>query len=99
MPSLFVELLFASPANRAWIRKDRKEQFRGVGLHLLRAAAELSLESGFNGRLKLESSPDFVDWYKKRGLLEASRRRILYEGRKYTPMELPAGRVTILLAP
>ena len=52
---------------------------------------------GFEGRLKLESSPGFVDWYEKRGLLVVSRQRIMHEGVKYTPMELAADRVSILL--
>jgi hypothetical protein len=95
--ALFVELLFAAPSNRQWIRNDRAEQFRGVGLYLLRAAAQLSREAGFGGRLKLESSPGFVEWYRKRGLLEVSSKRILHEGVKYTPMELETDRVEILL--
>jgi hypothetical protein len=95
--SLFVELLFTAPRNRPWIRVDHAEQYRGVGVELLRTAAELSLESGLQGRLKLESSPDFVDWYRKRGLLEVSANRILYEDVKYTPMELQTDRVSILL--
>ncbi len=95
--ALFVELLFAAPRNRQWIRRDRAEQFRGIGLGLLRTAAQLSVEAGFGGCLKLESSPDFVDWYKKRGFLEVSRALIVHDGIKYTPMELPADRVAILL--
>lgn len=98
-PALFVELLFAAPQSRPWVRTDRTEHFRGVGLYLLRAAAELSLEAGFAGRLKLEASPGSVGWYRKRGLLEVSRRRIVYEGVKYTLMELEADRVAPLLTP
>lgn len=97
-PALFVELFFAAPRNREWIRTDKAEQFRGVGLHLLRTAAELSEELDCDGRLKLESSPGFVDWYKRRGLLEVSSQRILHEGVKYTPMELQSDRVGLLLA-
>lgn len=97
-PALFVELLFAAPRNREWIRVDKSEQFRGVGLHLLRTAAELSKELDCDGRLKLESSPGFiVEWYKKRGLLEVSSQRILHEGVRYTPMELQSDRVSMLL--
>jgi hypothetical protein len=95
--ALFVELLFAAPRNRQWIRLDRAEQFRGIGLGLLRTAAQLSLGAGCDGRLKLESSPDFVDWYRKRGLLEVSTDRMLHEGVEYTPMELPTKHVSILL--
>jgi hypothetical protein len=95
--AIFVEMLFAAPRNRHWIRRDENEQLRGVGLQLLRTAAELSFEAGLKGRLKLESSPDFVDWYKKRGLLEVSADCILYQGVEYTPMELSADRVQFLL--
>ena len=96
-PALFVELLFAAPRTRHWVRLDKAEQFRGVGLHLLRTAAQLSIEAGFGGRLKLESSPNFVQWYKKRGLLEVSKSATVYEGVKYAPMELGGDRVSILL--
>jgi hypothetical protein len=96
-PALFVELLFIAPSNRHWIRKDNAEQFRGVGVNLLRTAAQFSLEAGFAGRLKLESSPAFVDWYENRGLLETSKERIIHEDVMYTPMELPSHRVSILL--
>jgi hypothetical protein len=95
--ALFVELLFAAPRTRHWIRHDRAEQFRGIGLHLMRAAAELSIEAGLEGRLKLDSSPNFVQWYRKRGLLPVSRRSIIHEGVRYTPMELDADRVSMLL--
>src|SRR5207249_3205535 len=96
-PALFVELLFAAARTRHWIRFDQAELFRGVGLHLLCTAAELSVLAGFSGRIKLDASPGFVQWYKKRGLLEVPATRIIYEGVEYTPMELPANRVTKLL--
>jgi hypothetical protein len=95
--ALFVELLFAAPRNRQWIRVDRAEQFRGIGLGLLRTAAQLSLEARCGGCLKLESSPDFVGWYKKRGFLEVSGGPVTHEGVEYTPMELSADRVSMLL--
>jgi hypothetical protein len=95
--ALFVGLLFVAPRNRHWIRGDRREQYRGVGVELLRSAAELSDELGFEGRLKLDASPGFVGWYAKRGLLEVSTQRIVYEDVAYTPMELDTDRVSILL--
>lgn len=96
-PALFVELLFAAPRNRYWVRRDRTELYRGVGLHLLRSAAEFSLSAGLGGRLKLEASPGFVEWYEKRGLLVVGGHRIIHEGVEYTPMELESGRVSVLL--
>jgi hypothetical protein len=96
--ALFVEMLFAAPRNRSWVRVDKKEQYRGVGLELLRAGAELSMEAGCEGRLKLDASPGSVSWYKKRGLLEVSTHRVAHEGVEYTPMELVTDRVRILLS-
>ena len=96
-PAVFVELLFVSPANRPWVRRDGAERFRGIGLHMLRVAAMLSVGAGCAGRLKLDASPGFVGWYKKRGLLVVPGRRILHEGVHYTPMELSTDRVPILL--
>ena len=95
---LFVELLFTAPRNRPWIRPDRAEQFRGVGVELLIFMAEASARAGFDGRLKLESSPGFVTWYAKRGLLETPEKPILHEGVTYTPMELTADAAKRLLA-
>jgi hypothetical protein len=95
--ALFVELLFAAPWNRPWVRIDRTEQFRGVGVQLMRTAAMLSIEAGLQGRLKLDASPASIEWYRKRGLLEVKTHRIVYEGVEYTPMELPANRVSLLL--
>src|SRR5438309_722549 len=34
--ALFVEMLFAAPRNRWWVRLGKREQYRGVGLELLR---------------------------------------------------------------
>jgi len=94
---LFVELLFAAPRNRNWVRLDRKNLYKGVGLALLRVAAEMSIQAGCEGRLKLDASPRSVDWYKNRGLLEVSAHRIVHEGVQYAPMELIADRVPMLL--
>jgi hypothetical protein len=85
---LFVELLFTAPRNRPWIRADRREKFRGVGVELLLAMAQESRRKRLHGRLKLESSPESMDWYTKRGLQKTSEKPILYEGVEYTPMEL-----------
>jgi hypothetical protein len=95
--ALFVELLFSAPRNRKWLRRDQTELFRGVGIQLLRTAAELSLEAGLGGRLKLEASPASLEWYRNRGLIVVSPERIVYEGVKYTPMELEAKRASLLL--
>ena len=80
-----------------WCLEAVFEQLRGVGLQLLRVGAELSLGAGLKGRLKLEASPGFVEWYTRRGLLRVSNERIIYENVQYTPMELLAERVVMLL--
>jgi hypothetical protein len=96
--ALFVELLFTAPRNRYWLRRDKTEQFRGVGLELLCAIAEESRDLGFGGRLKLESSQSFVGWYKNRGLQVTREDRITYEGVNYTPMELTSAAASKLVA-
>ena len=96
--ALFVEMLFAAPRNRWWVRLDQSEQYRGVGLELLRVGSELSIDAGCQGRLKLDASPGSVSWYKKRGFLEVSAGRMAHEGVEYTPMELVADRVRMLLS-
>jgi hypothetical protein len=96
--ALFVELLFTGPRNRPWLRHDATEQLRGVGFELLLAMSEASFEAGFGGRLKLESSPGFVRWYEKRGLLVTPEDPILHEGVRYTPMELTAAAAAQFLA-
>jgi len=88
--ALFVELLFTAPRNRIDLRKDGKHLLRGVGVKLLTWAAQYSREKGCNGRLLLDSSPDQIDWYEKRGLQTLERDPIIYESVEYTPMELPA---------
>ncbi len=95
--ALFVEMLFSAPRNRKWVRLDRKDLYKGVGLALLRVAAELSIEAGCEGRLKLDASPGSITWYKNRGLLEVSAHRIVHEGVEYRPMELSATGVPMLL--
>lgn len=93
MTGLFLELLFAAPRNRPWVRSDKAEQYRGVGVQLLRTAVALSMEAGCGGRLKLEASPGSVDWYRNRGLLDTAEERIVHEGVTYAPMELEADRI------
>jgi hypothetical protein len=94
---LFVELLSTAPRNRKWLRRDKSEQLLGVGLELLCAMAQESVERGLEGRLKLESSPSFVHWYEKRGLLRTGENPILHEGVWYTPMELTGQAASKLL--
>jgi hypothetical protein len=95
----FVELLFTAPRNRVRLRTDGREQFKGVGYHLLVCMAEISDELGFGGRLKLDSSPEFVDWYERFGLRRTLETPILFEGVEYTPMELTFEAAHRLLAP
>lgn len=86
--ALFVELLFTAPWNRPALRSDGQRFFLGVGTELLMWAVWLSRESGHGGLVRLESSPDFVQWYQARGLQTLGLEPIVFEGVAYTPMEL-----------
>jgi hypothetical protein len=88
--ALFVELLFTAPRNRPALRRDGNTYFLGVGTELLTWGASLSREKGYEGRLLLDGSPEYVGWYEKRGLQKLEIKPIVYEGVAYTPMELPA---------
>jgi len=96
--ALFLELLFTAPRNRPKLRKDGKEFLKGVGLQMLIWATRLSREQGHGGRLLLDGSPDYVQWYQNRGLQILSINPIVYEGVSYTPMELPESSAKNLLA-
>lgn len=97
-PSLFVELLFTAPRNRIDLREDGKPYLKGVGIELLTWAAFFSREKGCGGRLMLDASPDFIDWYEKRGLQRIKMEVIVYEGVNYTPMELTPSKSKVLLS-
>jgi hypothetical protein len=86
--ALFLERLFTAPWNRPNLRKDGKPYLLGVGTELITWAAWFSRQRGCGGRLLLDSSPDQVIWYRKRGLQTLGLKPILYEGVAYTPMEL-----------
>jgi hypothetical protein len=88
--ALFVELLFTAPRNRPPLRRDGNAFFLGVGTELLTWGAWLSREKGYEGRLLLDGSPEYVGWYEKRGLQKLDTKPIVFEGVAYTPMELPA---------
>jgi hypothetical protein len=95
---LFVELLFTAPQNRPMLRKDKLDFFKSVGITLLTWAAGFSREHGYRGRLLLDGSPDYLGWYRKRGLQTLGLEPIVYQGVKYTPMELPIAAAEKLLA-
>lgn len=96
---LFVELLFVAPRNRPRLRRDGREFLKGIGLELLTWAAWFSREQGHGGRLRLESSPECVRWYEKRGLRSLRTDPIYFEGVEYTPMELDPPTAQKLLDP
>ncbi|HEX5242105.1 MAG TPA: hypothetical protein VFW23_02500 [Tepidisphaeraceae bacterium] len=87
--ALIIELLFTAPRNRPSLRRDGNSFFLGVGTELLTWGAWLSRERGCEGRLLLDGSPEYVGWYEKRGLQRLDAKPIVFEGVKYTPMELP----------
>jgi hypothetical protein len=85
---LFLERLFTAPWNRKNLRQDGQDYLLGVGTELITWGAWFSREKEYGGRLLLDSSPDQVVWYQRRGLQILAREPILYEGVEYTPMEL-----------
>jgi hypothetical protein len=93
-----LELLFTAPRNRPKLRADKRQWVIGVGSELLIWAAWYSREKGCDGRLRLDASPDFVNWYEKKGLLKLDVDSTVYEGVAYTPMELSAKKAQDLLA-
>jgi hypothetical protein len=95
---LLLELLFTAPRNRPELRKDGQPFVVGVGTQLLIWAAWLSRELGHGGRLRLDSSPDFVAWYERKYLQRVALNPIVFEGTAYTPMELSDGAAGKLLA-
>jgi hypothetical protein len=86
--ALFVELLFTAPRNRPSLRRDGNAFFLGVGSELLTWGAWLSREKGYEGRLLLDGSPEYVGWYEKRGLQKLGAKPIVFEDVAYVPMEL-----------
>ncbi len=87
--ALFVELLFTAPRNRPRLRKDKSEFLLGIGVKMLSWGVWLSRESGYEGRLMLEGSEEFIGWYLNRGFAPLDLPPIVYDGFKYQPMELP----------
>jgi hypothetical protein len=97
-PALFIELLFTAPRNRRALRKDGRDFFVGVGKILLAWAAWFSREMGYEGRIRLDGSPEFIGWYENRGLQRLDEPPIVYEGVNYTPMSLPPNAARKLIA-
>jgi hypothetical protein len=87
--ALFVELLFTAPRNRPSLRSDGSAFFLGVGTELLTWGAWLSREMGYEGRLLLDGSPEYLAWYEKRGLQKLNAKPNVFEAVAYMPMELP----------
>lgn len=85
---LWLEWLFTAPRNREELRKDQTPYLIGVGTQLLYWAAWFSRENGCDGRLKLESSPNFVKWYERKHLQKVNSKPTVFEDVTYTPMEL-----------
>lgn len=94
---LFVELLFTAPRNRPELRRDGQPYIVAVGTELLTWGALLSRSKGLEGRLRLDGSPDFIKWYQNRGLQLLDLEPIVYQGVRYSPMELPEAAARSLL--
>ena len=81
------------------LRSDGQKYFGGIGPELLRWAALFSKERGCKGRLKLDASPDYLDWYRKLGFVKLDVELLSYQDVQYTPMELPHSAVRGLIDP
>src|SRR5207248_10380078 len=86
--ALMIELLFTAPRNRPMLRKDRSSYYVAVGTELLTWGAWYSREMGWACRILVDGSPDFIQWYERRGLQKLGLDPIVFEGVVYTPMEL-----------
>lgn len=62
-PLVYVEFISTAPWNRSEVQKPLR--YRGVGGIFIDAAIQLSLDSGFCGRIGLHSLPQAIDFYKK----------------------------------
>ncbi len=95
--ALFVEKLFTAPQNRSKLRADGLKYFGGIGLELLRWGALFSRELGYEGRLMLDASPDYMNWYADLGFQKLAVEPVAFQGVQYIPMELPVDLVGNLL--
>jgi hypothetical protein len=97
--AVFLERLFTAPRNRPDLRRDESPYFLGVGIELLIWTVGFSRNQGCRGRIRLDSSPDAISWYEKRGLKSLPLNHMLFEGVEYLPMELPVSAADVLLPP
>lgn len=67
-PLVYVDYLETAPWN--WAELGRQPRFRGVGMALMVAAAALSHEEGYGGRVGLHSLPQSEDFYRRRQMLD-----------------------------
>jgi hypothetical protein len=67
-PLVYVDYLEVAPWNQSFAGTPKK--YRGAGPILLAAAAELSCEEGFKGRLGLHSLPQAEAFYEKAGMID-----------------------------
>jgi len=95
--ALFIERLCTAPQNRSRLRADGRKYFGGVGLELLRWGVLRSRDAGHGGRVRLEASPDYVQWYADLGFQKLAVEPETFNGVQYTPVELPVDRVDNLL--
>lgn len=62
-PLVYVAFVETAPWNRPFI--GGSQRFRGVGSILVRSAVDLSIDSGFHGRVGLHSLPQSESFYRK----------------------------------
>ena len=67
---------------------DGRKYFADVGTELLRWAVDYSVRQGCGGRLRLEASPAYTEWYRAIGFAALPIEAVEFEGVQYVPMEL-----------
>lgn len=83
-PLVYVDYLEAAPWNRPDL--GQRPRLRGVGTALLTAAAALSNEEGFKGRLGLHSLPQADRFYRERCRMTDLGPDTAYQGLRYFEM-------------
>jgi hypothetical protein len=67
-PLVYIDYLEVAPWNQSFVGMPRR--FRGAGTILLTAAAVLSVEQDFKGRLGLHALPQSESFYEKSGMID-----------------------------
>ena len=67
LPLVYVSFLEVAPWNR--VGSQNRQRLRGLGTAMLRAACDLAMQLGFDGRIGLHSLPASEGFYRRLGFL------------------------------